>query len=279
MRGRAPALALLAFALAGCAQDTPDADGEDAAVGTLVEGWVVDLRIMPVVGANVSASAVAWATTAEDGHYAVRVPSGQDVIVTIVAPGFEPASKLVSAGSGQHTFLNFTLAPRPSQDPRILVQSFNGAVRCAVTAVAGEDPSRPHEHQGFRCDDNLPGEVRTNVWNFTYPADADGLVAEVFWDAQSEVSKALYVRLTHAPTGEVLAFAEAMDPIRLQPSVDALAQLQRLGDVPLQLTVGPGAGTGNHDHGAVGAFVEQQFEAFSSTFFDRAVDPSYTVDA
>ncbi|MEK6975977.1 MAG: hypothetical protein AABY18_06515 [Candidatus Thermoplasmatota archaeon] len=130
---------------------------------------------------------------------------------------------------------------------------FQGILRCGVVATTQEDPSRPHEHQGVRCSQALNDTA--NRWSYAVPNNATGVVVEVDWDAQSEVAQALVLKVTVEATGEGLGFVEGTSMIRLQLSSLKLAQEQQAGHDALSVVLEPGAGTGNHEHGAAGAFV------------------------
>lgn len=269
------ALALLALLplLAGCSQ-APEAPPE--VPGPVVEGFVLDAARAPIVGAAVAVQGqAANATTDDAGHFAFEAPAGVELLVTVTAPGFVPSSQIVPAFSGERHVLNFTLVRVAFAEPYRTVEDFNGVVSCGVTAVVGEDPSAPHEHKGVRCDEVLPDGQ--NVWNYTIPDNTTGLVLEGFWEAQSEVSRALVLKATIPETGEVLAFVESMSPLRVQLSKVALAQNLAAGHPLVSIVVTPGAGTGNHDHGAVGAFAQQPFQLVMTAFFNGPVDPAYTV--
>ena len=273
------ALALLALLplLAGCSQaPAPPAE----VPGLLVEGVVVDAALAPVADARVivqGSNASANATTDASGWFAFEAPPGADLLVTVSAAGFVPESQVVAAFSGARHTLNFTLERVPFAAPYTTVESFDGVVSCGVTAVVGEDPSAPHEHKGVRCDEVVEGG--SNVWNYTVPANSTGIVLEGFWEPQSELAKALVVKATIPETGEVLAFVESMSPLRVQMSALSLARNLAAGHDTITVVVNPGAGTGNHDHGAAGAFVQQPFQLVMTAFFNGPVDPTYTVAA
>ena len=264
---------LLPLALAGCGeQPAPPA----ADPGPVVEGFVLDVARAPVPGAWVAVHGLdVNGSTAEDGHFAFQAPPGVELLVTAQAPGFVASSQLVPAFSGPHHVLNFTLERVPFDEPYTVVSSFKGAVSCGVTAVVGEDPANPHEHKGVRCNDVVPSP--SSVWNYTIPTNTTGLVLEAFWEPQTELSAALVFKATIPETREVLGFKESGSPLRIQLSSASLAQNLAAGHTTLRVAVGPGAGTGEHEHGAVGVFVEQEFQLVMTAFFNGPVDPSYSV--
>ncbi len=266
---------LLASMLAGCSegggQDAPAAVSE-----LVVEGFVVDVRLVPLADVPVVAlGQTANATTAQDGHFLLRAPAGQDLVLLVAPPGFVAQSRAVSAYSGGHQWLNLTLEPVAFAAPYNQTEMFRATVQCGVTVVAGEDPSKPHEHQGVKCSDHLPSP--TSVWNYTVPANATGLILEAFWEPGTPASTALVLKATMQGTQEVLAFVEGTSPLKQQVSRVSLQQSVAAGFGVLTVELRPGAGTGQHDHGAAGAFVQQQVQLFATAFFNGPVDPTFTV--
>jgi len=271
MRGGAAALVLLLL-LAGCSEE-PAATPETTP-GPLVEGWVVDSKRAPVVGASIAVEGQPiQGTTDAEGHYRFEAPVGIDLLVVVAADGYHPSSRLVPAYSGAVHVLNFSLQKVPDATPYHLASEFEGSVSCAFTVVLQEDPDRPHQHQGVRCTDLLP--TQTHVWNYTIPTNATGLVLEGFWEAQTPASEALVVKAEVVGTGQVLAFVESMSPLRVQLSAANLAAAAKDGRSYMTVTVTPGAGTGSHEHGAIGLFVEQPFQLVMTAFFNGPVDPSF----
>ena len=264
---------LLPFALAGCSEQQAAPAAEP---GPTVEGFVLDTSRAPVPAATVVVRGIEVdGTTGPDGHFAFQAPPGLELLVTAQAPGFVASSQVVPPYSGPRHVLNFTLERVPFAEPYTVVSDFKGAVSCGVTAVVGEDPSSPHEHKGVRCNDVVPSP--SSVWNYTIPLNTTGLVFEAFWDPQTDLSAALVFKATIPETGEVLGFKESASPARIQLSSVSLAQNLAAGHTTLRVAVGPGAGTGEHEHGAVGVFVEQEFQLVMTAFFNGPVDPSYSV--
>lgn len=268
-------LAILGVALAGCSREG-DPEPEVVA-GPMVEGWVVDERIAPVEGAVARLAGKGIETrTDASGHYLLEAPRGVDLILVIEAAGFKSTSGAVTALSGMHHVLNFSLERLPVAAPYDEVSEFQGVLRCGVVATTQEDPSRPHEHQGVRCSQTL--NDTGNRWFYTLAGNLTGVVVEVAWEHQSEVAQALVLKVTVEATGEVVGFIESTSILRLQLSSVKLAQGLQLGHDVLRMVVEPGAGTGNHEHGAVGAFVEQPFVIYATAFFNGPVPPSYTIE-
>lgn len=245
-------------------------------MGPVVEGWILDERIQPVpeaqvrfVGHNVTTQ------TDASGHYVLRGPVGVDLVWTVQAPGFVAQSRAVAANSGSHHWLNVTLLRVPNDAPFEQIESFQGILRCGIVATTQEDPSRPHEHQGVRCSQLFNDTA--NRWLYEIPADTTGVVIEAFWDAQSEVAQALVLKVVAPRSGEVFAFTEGTSPVRAHLSSFKLLQEQAAGFTELAVTLEPGAGTGNHEHGAVGAFVQQSFKLYATAFFNGPVPPAYSI--
>lgn len=264
-------LLALSAALAGCGQ-APEATRPTA--GPQVEGWIVDERLAPVAGARATAIGLgANGTSDADGHFAFAVPPGADVVVLAEADGFIGQTRAVSANSGDILVVNFTLERVPVAEPYRTVESFDGILRCGVVAVAGEDPGQPHEHEGVRCSALLGDDA--NIWPYEVPANATGLVIEALWEAQSDLSRSMYLNVSVEATGEVLGWQEGESPLRAQPGRSNLDLQRQLGHRVLAIRMESGAGTGNHEHGAVGVVFEQAFRLFVTAFYNGPVDPGY----
>lgn len=263
------AVLLVAILLAGCS-DPPARPPPEG--GTRVEGWVFDEGLRPVAAATVRGDGNETATDA-DGHYSLQVPSDQSSVITVAAPGFLPATQSLGASSGAFQVLNFTLRREPPPAPPPLVTSFNGVLQCGAVATTMEDPSRPHEHQGVRCSSLL--NDTSNRWLYDLQPGTQGIVLEVEWDAQSPLSQAMVLKATNAG-GVPFAFIEGTSVLRQQLSSVKLQQEQQAGGSLLVITLEPGAGTGNHEHGAAGLFLRQPFTIYATAFFAE-VPPDYSL--
>ncbi|MEK6986277.1 MAG: carboxypeptidase-like regulatory domain-containing protein [Candidatus Thermoplasmatota archaeon] len=262
--------AAFALTLAGCAQagELPPPEAADAT--RLVEGWIRDVALIPIVGASATAPDVNGTQTDAEGHFTLRIPRDGSLFVRVAADGFEPATKAIPSGEA---VLNFTLERIPDGKPYQVVTTFRGFLSCGLAVAVGGNPGQPHEHKAVRCSDALGNE--RNLWVLDAPSPS-GIVLETFWDATTELSQALLVKLIVVETGEILGFREGPGPLRIQPSQAALAAALAAGHTIAALAE-TGAGTGNHDHGAVGATVEQEFQFYLTSFFNGLVDPSYTI--
>lgn len=278
---RAPPLAVVAaLAVAGCAS-LADADEPVDATPTMrrIEGWVLDEAIRPVVNATATAvGANVTARTDDEGHYMLSLPLGQQVFITVEADGFIPKSAYLGGG-GTRGVLNFSLVHLPTMEPFTLLTEHEGQLTCAVSAVVGQDdPSKPHEHVALRCYDVIPQEFdEGHLWSYVIPAQAQAVVVEMFWDKGTELAAALVLKIQVASTGDVVGFVEGTSPIRIQLAQLVVEQLHGLNNTELLLTVLPGAGTGNHEHGAVGVFFEQPFHIYATAFFHQPAPPTYSV--
>lgn len=274
--GMARFLALcLVLAMAGCTTPAPDAE-VTAPAGPIVEGWVVDERLVPIAQAQVRVAGLGLNTSTDaNGHYSLSPPGQVDLVVILEADGFVAQSRSIGARSGERHVLNFTLERIPDARPYHTVTTHAGVLRCGAVAVLAEDPSRPHEHQGLRCSQTL--EDTRNAWLYDAPSNTTGIILEVAWVPQSELAQALVLKVVAEGTGDLLAFIEGTSVLRVQLSAVNLAQLLTLGQPTLRITLEPGAGTGNHEHGAAGAFVEQAFDVYATAFFNGPVDASYSI--
>jgi Carboxypeptidase regulatory-like domain len=272
MRGLA--LLVVVALLAGCSEAPAPAPA--GPVGPIVEGWVVDATRTPIVGARVFVQGQnLTGTTDDEGHYAFQAPPALDLLVIVQAEGFHSSSQLATAFSGTRHVLNFSLERIPVAEPYQISSEFEGSLTCAFTVVLQEDPERPHEHTGVSCNSVTP--VQTNVWNYTIPANTTGLVLEGFWEPQTPFSEALVIKAEVPDTGQVLAFLESSGPLRVQLSAANIAEAGKDGRTILRVTVTPGAGTGSHEHGAIGLFLEQEFQLVMTAFFNGPVDPAFSI--
>lgn len=275
---RVAALALLAVAaltLAGCS-DGGRRKVADVAGESVVEGWVWDSALKPVPGVTIVAVGLqANATTDGDGHYRLSAPLGQELVLVLEAEGFLAQSRGLGASPGAHTWLNVTLERVPFAAPYHQTVRHSVLIECAVTAVVAEDPNKPHEHQSAKCSDATASAQAT--WNYTMPANVTAMVLEAFWEESTPLATAIVLRAVQPDTGDVLAFLEGMDPLRAQLSQVNVARALGLGFDRLTIEVRPGAGTGAHDHGAFGAFVNQQVDLYMTEFYNGPADPAFTV--
>jgi hypothetical protein len=250
-----------------------------ASSGPVVEGWVVDDRIMPVTNATVSlAGSPVQVATDQAGHYRLETPTGTSVTLVVAAQGYQSKAGALGAFFGMHQVLNFSLVRLPADAPYVLADSRQGQLTCAITAVAGQDdPNKPHEHKGVRCTQVIPESVdASDVWNYTIPAGATGVILEAFWTPESDLSQALVMKIQDAATGDIIGFTEGVSPLHVQVSHFTTLQLLDHTGV-LRLSILPGAGTGSHEHGAVGVFIDQPFTLFATAFFNQPVDPAFSV--
>lgn len=269
---RLTALAIVAAVLAGCSQNGPTAT--PAPIGIEVAGWVMDAALKPIAGASITA-ADGQAITDAAGHFSLLAPSGQNLVLVAAAPGYAASSKAIPAFSGATHIINFTLERLPDMAPYHEIQAFTGFLQCAVTAVVMEDQSRPHEHRGVRCSATV-NDTR-NVWHTSIDPLATGLIIEAKWMPNNAASQGLVMKATVDGSGEVLGFLEGPSMLHLQVSQARLRQSIEAGFLDYTVVVDAGAGTGEHEHGAVGVFVEQPFELYATTFYNGPVDPAYSV--
>lgn len=198
-------LLLAATVLAGCAnasEETPGASAdpspatEVAARGSL-RGVVVDDRIIPIVGANVTATAEGVqlnTTTLEDGSFGFDVEPGL-YLVDAAKPGYSPLRKAVTVSSEEagpvHVFqLPFDAATGPfasQMTMKVFLEcSAGGAAVCAlpeivlciVTGMAGQAcPHLRDETTTYFIDEFFTGAARIpthvqveGLWDATQPA-------------------------------------------------------------------------------------------------------------
>lgn len=270
MRGAAFVVAL-AMLLAGCSQDGPPSRAPPA---PQVQGIVVDTTLRPLPGIEVvETGSGARTSTDENGFYVLAVPRLSEVVLVWQGEGFVAQSRGFGGVAGV-AWANVTLERVPITDPFVVVRSFEGFLRCAAVGTFVEDPSRPHEHEGVRCHALLNDTA--NTWVLDVGAQAEGLVIEVAWEAQSPLASALVVRVV-APDGDVFGFQEGQSMLHLQVSAVKLAQALEAGPLALTIALEAGAGTGNHEHGAVGVFVNQRFTVFASEFHNGPAPIGYSV--
>jgi hypothetical protein len=268
------ALLLCVAALAGCTQQASQERNEPP--GPVIEGWVTNVALVPIAGAAVLvAGSELNTTTTQEGHFRLSVSRGTSVVVTVTARGYLPASQAIGDGAGAHHVLNFTLQKIPAAAPYDLVEKQEGFLQCAVTAVVLEDQGNPHSHQNVNC--SMAVNDTRNIWRNSLATNASGLVFELEWEPNSELAQGLVMKITVDGSDDILGFIEGRSILKIHVSKDKLQEHLAAGRTNYTVTITPGAGTGEHEHGAIGVFVEQAFTIYATSFFNGPVDPTYTI--
>jgi hypothetical protein len=78
-------------------------------------------------------------------------------------------------------------------------------------------------------------------------------------------------------TGDIIGFVEGTSIMRVQVAAFSLAKLIESGNSVIHILIMPGAGTGSHEHGAVGVFVQQEFTIYATTFYNQPADSTYSI--
>lgn len=267
-------LTILVVALAGCTQGT--GPKEIIPAGPTIEGWVTTPAQVPIEGATVAVAGQNLSTvTDREGHYSLVAPPGMSLVITATAQGYLPASRATGESSGARHTLNFTLQNVPTSAPYSIVEKQEGFIQCAITAVVLEDQGSPHSHQGANCSTAV-NDTR-NIWHNAIPNNASGLVMELQWKPNSELAQGLVMKIVVDGSDDILGFVEGRSIVRVHVSQDKLQENLNAGHSRYTVTITPGAGTGEHEHGAIGVFIEQPFTIYATTFFNGPVDPAYSI--
>jgi hypothetical protein len=270
-------IALLVL-LAGCGAKTGGAAGHAPAgqEAPLLQGYVFDQAVHPVVNANVTVQGVgvggrnATAATASDGHYAFRaLPVEQALVVTVQAAGLKSLSKQVALSAGNSTLLNFTLEAVPSQKPYNEPVGFNGFIACETSATA----------QGQTQTTDCGGTSNKRVWVFNVNPGCKGIVIETQWTPTTPGAQYLHAKVETVGLGDQQAVLSEVTDGSVLRAIVGQAQCEKYfpqgGTV--QVTWSADANAANQEAGAgTAAVLNQDFRAVATAFFVDPPPPDYS---
>lgn len=274
------ALTVVLLALAGCnggkgGKGGGDADGPSGGDVPLLHGYVVDLAIRPLEGAEIKVIDInASALSDEGGYFGFdELPTEQFLVIVATKAGYVPQSKQVTLVPDTPVRLNFTLEPEPVKAPSIVPISFEGMIGCQVATVG------PTGNSTMDC--NMGLEQRTR-WDFQVDPELAGAVIEVFWDPRSEAGKTLGMRLETLELGQLnVVLGEVVGPNSLRVTVpESVAEKYYPGGGYMRLTVSAASDATQNEAGiGESVVVQQAFQAFATLFYVEAPScyTSYTI--
>jgi hypothetical protein len=281
---RIQALALVALLLlAGCSgkPSTEKADPSLKATDRpLLQGYVFDQALHPVVGANLTVQGAGvdprgngTAATGQDGHYAFRdLPVEQRLVVVVQAAGLKTLSKQVSLGRGNSTLLNFTLEAVVVAKPYHEAQGFNGFLACETATTAND------QTEATDCG----GTQNLRVWTLNVNADVQGIVIETGWIPKTPAAKFLHATVETVGLGDQDAILSEVEGGSVLKAVVTQAQCQKYYPQGGTLRVTWSAATNAADQesaAGAAAAVQQDFKAIATAFYVEPPDPSFTGSA
>ena len=257
--------------LAGCSDGGGPNEGDrDAA---RVEGIVTDTALRPVAGARILVTGAVVASTDASGAFSFPYPAMEAVVIQVEADGYRATSASVGAATGAVRTMMVRLEALPDADPYTNVESFRGILHCAVVAIVPPEGD-PGTHPGVRCSTVMENDQQT--WDFPISPEATAVILELAWNQTSEMSNTMVLKARVKETGQSIGHAEGLSIVKLQL---AQAQVRAVIDQGQGILVSADAGAGDteQEEGSVGAFFEQSFEIYATSFFNQPADPGYSI--
>lgn len=263
---------LLSLALAGCGDKAPEAEPEPLA--TVIEGFVLDHTLQGIrATVNIGDE---YHTTTDDGAFRFNVTPG-DHTIQAQAGGMRPASRTVTALDGQTIQVQISMIPAPLDAPYRDLHKFEGFLECSFFVAVGHSHGGGGPPEGENPTDCGTYTTTNNRWATPVQAEASSVVVEIAWDAQTQLSEFLLLLVyQELPNGtlDYVAFAEGASPLKAQvPTFEATERFENGGKLVAIVEIG---GDPNGEDVALGAAVEQEFEAFTSLFYGNVPLPDYT---
>lgn len=271
------ALAVLALALSGCADD---GGGDDAGATPgnpeglpMLHGFVFDPAIRPLAGVTVKVlDSNGTATTDEQGFFGLDgLPTDQFLVVVATLDGFTPSSKQITLAVDTPVRLNFTLEPIPVQTPYSNTMEQAMLVECQVGVVLSE------EEMGQNCG---TGTQDIDQWEIAVEPGLAGAVVEVFWTPTTDAAASIGIRLETLDLGQlnlILGETVGESPLRIMVPQSTADRYYPQGGL-MRLTVFAKPNSDETEAG-VGASVllQQPIDAYASLFYVAPPDPSYSI--
>jgi hypothetical protein len=267
---RAPAVVLLlaASALAGCAEDAPEADSLRLADGTLLEldgegtsatrgaiaGVVVDEAIRPIPGAVLATDG---RNATSDGNGVFRLGGLEPglYILAVRAPGYLSAQTSVDVVAQETATLKVQLLRDARPQP--YHQTFPYEARMQAWGTVGQ----------WAVEMLVPTPLCDCAYSFAPEPNATGIVLEAFWDATTPdpLGQDEFYWEVESPDGAWSEAGYCTDPCRAEPSMDGFLQ-----GVPLTVRIsGPDAWLA----------YQQQVHLFATVFHNGPVPDGWTIQA
>lgn len=312
------ALLLLAAGLAGCVggdgdEPEPGQGGDDASnesqaasrLGMDLFGWVVDASFDPVASVNLTVvGAPVNATSDEQGFYAFELlPRQENLVIIAQHERFETQSKRVLLPDEGSIRLNYTLEPRPTKTAYHEVLDFEGLLACQAVVVQDEghlaqreaahlfagmglaghpmEPASADEDR-YKVDCGTADSNNADQWEFSIGRDVQGVVVEVNWEAETDLSQHFRLTLeTAGHGGDDAILAQVIGPNVLLAQVNNHQANRYYGDggiVRATVEVDPNVHDQETGVGAALAY-QQDFTIHASVFYHEGPSATYSYHA
>lgn len=271
------ALLLLAVAVSGCADNaesgTP-AITDDTPIEDIppLHGWIFDQALVPLDGVEVEILEIGQkATSNAEGFYAFEgeLPSNEPLILVARQDGYKPGSHQLTLQPSAPVRLNFTLEAEPILVPETVVLDFDGFLNCQYNV----------ELSGQQYFNDCSGGSGGDIWQFSVGPDLAGVVIEIGWEPNTDLSKYLHAKLETSQVSDqtiVLSETVAEPVLRLQVGEQFSKKYYPEGGI-MQLTVNvdPANAELETEAGASVA-VSQNYKVFASLFYVEPPPQGYT---
>lgn len=302
------AFVLIVAAFAGCLggeeldpdQETQNGDTDQQADAPSVQGkdlfgWVVDDGFDPLASVNVTViGAPLNTTTNEQGFYAFEtLPRQENLVVIAKHQRFETQSKRVQLPNEGSILLNYTMEPKPTKTPYHEVLDFEGLLACQGV-VEQDDGHLEQGAQGPRqrvsdddeerhkVDCGSADENNADRWEFAVGRDVAGVVVEVTWEENTDMSSHFRLTLeTDGHGGDDSILAQIVGPNVLLAQVNSLQASRYYGDggiVIASVEVDPNVHDEETGLGAAFAY-QQDFTMHASVFYHEPPPSTYSYHA
>lgn len=280
MRALLVSLALMAVALAGCA-DTPS-DGpatvdDDTPVGDIpvLHGWVFDQALAPLVGATVEILEVGTLVESNvEGFYAFEgeLPVNEPLILVARMDGYKPSSHQLTLQPESPVRLNFSLEAEPVLVPDVDELKFDGFLTCQYNV----------ELSGNQYFNDCSGGSGGDQWQFSVGPDLAGVVIEIGWTQNTDLSKYLHAKLeTQQVSDQTIVLSEhtGESVLRLQVGEQFAKKYYPEGGIMLlTVNVDPANAEQETEAGA-SLVVSQDYSVCASIFYVEPPEQGYTLCA
>lgn len=212
--------------------------------------------------------------TDAEGFYAfdAALPLQEPLILVARMDGFKPRSQQVTLLPDTPVRLNFTMEAEPVLVPSVEVLPFEGFLNCQYNL----------DINGEQNLNSCGGGTDEDQWQFSVGPDLAGVVIEIAWEPNSDLSKFLHATLeTQNVSDQTIVLSETTGEsvLRLQVAEDFVRKYYPAGGI-MRLTVNVDPNNADQEV-AVGAAaaVSQSFRAFASLFYVEGPGQGYSVQA
>ncbi len=317
--GTSLAVVLMIAAFAGCVgsedlDHDPEAGSEDenqqsdapSIEGKDLFGWVVDDGFDSLGSVNITViGAPVNTTTSGQGFYAFEsLPRQENLVVIAKHERFETQSKQVQLPNEGSILLNFTMEPKPTKTPYHEVLDFEGLLACqlvvehddghleqgenldpvAQSALAGgtREQGSDDDEDRYKVDCGTADENDADRWEFAVGRDVAGVIVEVTWEQNTDMSSHFRLTLeTDGHGGDDSILAQIVGPNGLLGQVNNNQAKRYYGDGGIVVaTVEVDPNVHDEETGTGAAFAYQQdFTIHASVFYHEPPPSTYSLHA